>query len=368
MKNAFYSLFATIGILFYGCSTVKTTLDIRNYINTDINVNIESYNNKGSLKVNRSFVIEKADTLKKYFIPDTIIITKGYKNGNIKIKYNPTLGQSRFTLDPIQIPNSKDDINQAINITGLTLYSENDNKQKLLEIGTNLNFNKDTKFTRLVDITPQLASLIIGHKENDKLQIKEIIPLGRIEIKYVAPNYIEENSIIDKSTMAQLKVSVPVYGSVESKMSNNVLNEIKFDVKYYNYFNNTSFSTLISQLDSTKKRQLISELRLFGFTDKIWLIRKFDVIESGVFAITKGSKILTDSNAGIASVFTANAAYAFRAEDTQIVSISDQTYNLEYVEWQTVGQLIFKLTNNNRIDSSLTDMVVGSSIINTIEF
>jgi hypothetical protein len=342
---------------------VKANLTIRNYIKTDMTVNIESYDSRGNLKVNESFIVDKSTSINNVISPTTkVLVTKGYKNGNIKIKYNPTESNTKFTLDPIQVPNSNADLNQSIPLTGLTLYDVNDNRKQLVSLGTDLKFDTSTTFTRLIDVKQQLGSLVIGKKENNKLIISDIIPLKDIDIKYDRTSTIEESTIIEKSVISELKVAVPIYGSIESKMSNSDLHQVKWEISYYPFINNTSFSELVVDLDINNKTSLLRKLRLNDPTLGVFILRGFDVIESGIFSITNGTKVNTEGNAAIASVFTASAAYAFKSEDSKFVSIPNKAYNLGYEKWQTVSELIQNIENriiNLPSDGRLTPIILS---------
>ncbi|WP_276378554.1 hypothetical protein [Flavobacterium sp. H4147] len=329
---------------------IKTKLEFRNYIKTDITVNIESYDKKGKLKVNQSFIIPKAtvnktENVENIISTNEVVIIKGYKEGNIKIKYNPTESNTKFTLDPIQIPSTSNDLNHTIPLTGLVLYDVNDNKQRLISVGTDLKFNASTTFTRLTDVKQQLGSLIIGKKENEKLIVIDVIPLKNIDITYDRTSVLQESTVTEKSIISQLKVSVPIYGSIESMMSSSDLNQIKWDISYYPFLNNTSFSQLVTDLDLLNKKALVSKLKLNDSSLNIFMLRGFDVIESGIFSVTNGTKINNEGNAAIASIFTANAAYAFKSEDSKFISIPNKAYNLSYEKWQTVGELIQNIEN-----------------------
>jgi len=272
-----------------------------------------------------------------------VVLTKGYKGGNVKIKYHPTESNTKFTLDPIQVPNSKVDLNQSIALSGLTLYDVNDNKKRLISLGTDLKFDSTTTFTRLIDVKQQLGSLVIGKRENNKLIIIDVIPLKNIDITYDKTSRVQESTVIEKSVVSNLKIAVPIYGSVEAMMSNSDLNQVKWDISYYPFLSNASFSQLVTDLDVINKSALINKLRTNDNTLEIFILRSFDVIESGIFSVTTGTKINTEGNAAIASVFTANAAYAFKSEESKFVSIPNQAYNLSYIRWQTVGELIQNL-------------------------
>lgn len=346
MKKA--TLIAIISVIAMNTllAQVKANLTIRNYIKSDITVYLESYDSKGNLKVNESFIVDKSGAIQNTITPTTkLVVTKGYKGGNIKIKYNPTESNTKFTLDPIQIPNNNSDINQAITLTGLTLYDINDNKKRLVALGTDLKFESSTVFTRLIDVKQQLGTLIIGKKENSKLVIVDLIPLKNIDITYDRTSTLTESTVIEKSVVSQLKIAVPIYGSVEAMMSNSDLNQVKWEISYYPFLNNTSFSQLVVDLDVINKSALLKKLKLNDTTLSVFLLRGFDVIESGIFSITSGTKINTEGNAAIASVFTASAAYAFKSDDSKFVSIPNKAYNLSYEKWQTVGELIKSIEN-----------------------
>ncbi|WP_433900479.1 hypothetical protein [Sphingobacterium puteale] len=320
---------------------VKATLTILNYIKTDVLVFVESYDKNGILKANESFLVNKSTGAKEALTPtQKLYVAKGYKEGNIKIKYSPAESSSRFSLDPIAVPKNSSDFNQAVTLNGLTLHDVNDNKNRLITLGTELKFDSATQLSRIVDVKRQLGSLVVGKKEGEKLIISDIIHLKDVEIPYDKTSKLEETSVIEKSVMSQLKISVPIYGSVEAMMSNSDLNQVKWEILYYPFFNNTSFSDFIIAMDAPSKQSLINKLKINDSSLGVWLLREFDVIESGIFSVTNGTKINTDGNAAIASVFTASAAYAFKSENSKFVSIPNKAYNLKYTEWQKVGTLI----------------------------
>lgn len=326
------------------CAQVKANLTFKNYIKSDMNVYIESYDKKGTLKVNESFTVDKCSSIEEDIQPSSKLITvNGYKGGSIKIRYSPSESNTRFSLEPISVPDVKADVNQTLTLTGLTLYDVNDNKKRLISLGTELKFDSTTKFTRLIDAKQQLGSLIIGKVVNDKLVIVELIPLKSIDIPYDQTSVIQETSITERSVMSKLKLAIPVYGSVEAMMSSTDLNQVKWEISYYPFFNNTSFSQHITEMKIEAKNSLINTLKLSDTSLGVYLLRSFDVIESGIFSVTTGTKINTEANAAIASVFTANATYAFKAEDSKFVSIPNKAYNLSYEKWQSVGSLINSL-------------------------
>jgi hypothetical protein len=358
------TLIAIIGVMAVNTllAQVKANLTIRNYIKSDMTVYLESYDNKGNLKVNESYIVDKSTAAQNGITPTTkLVVAKGYKGGNIKIKYNPTESNTKFTLDPIQIPNNSSDVNQTIPLTGLTLYDINDNKKRLVSLGTDLKFDSSTVFTRLIDVKQQLGTLIIGKKENNKLVIVDLIPLKNIDITYDRTSTLQESTVIEKSVVSQLKVAVPIYGSVEAMMSNSDLNQVKWEISYYPFLNNTSFSQLVVDLDFVNKSALLKKLKLNDTTLSVFILRGFDVIESGIFSITSGTKVNTEGNAAIASVFTASAAYAFKSDDSKFVSIPNKAYNLSYEKWQTVGELIKSIENKMLglpVDGNLSPIIL----------
>jgi hypothetical protein len=353
MKNTkFFSGLLLTGLIFYSCTPVKTTVTFKNYIETDVTVNVESYTKKGKLKVNESVSIGKGikDQKPTEIIPtDKIYITKGYKGGNIKMKYHPTKSNTKYTIEPIIIPNSNDDLNIVEPLTGLVMYDANDSKLRLKQLGTDLKFDSSTILCRLVDIRPLLGGLIIGSVVNGILDIKDYIQIEKCEIPNDKASIIQETTYTEKSIVSGLKLSVPIYGSIESNMSNSDLCLVKCDILYFPYKNTVSIASLITSLDAVNRTALISKLKLQPSNQNIYILRSFDVIESGIFSTTNGTKITSDGNAAIASVFTADAAYAFKSEDSKFYSIPNKAYNLEYELWQTVSDLLLKLENNVKL-------------------
>jgi hypothetical protein len=344
MKNITMTILVSIlGFSQICFAQVKAKLTFINYITSDMSVFVESYDKNGKLKANESFVVAKSTILDKSTTPTTHLFESiAFKGGKITIKWNPILSNTKFTENPIQIPNSNLDVNRSIPLTGLILYDVNDNKQRLIAVGTNLKFDSATTFTRLIDVKQQLGSLIIGKIENNVLKIIENIPLKEVNILYDTPSVLKESTVTDKSVLSQLKTSVPIYGSLESLMSTSDLYQVMWDISYYPFQSNVGFSSLIMDLDASSKQVLLNKLRLnLGYD--IFLLRNFDIIESGIFSVTTGTKINTEANAAIASVFTASAAYAFKSEDSKFISIPNKVYNMKYEKWQSVSDLISKL-------------------------
>ena len=87
----------------------------------------------------------------------------------------------------------------------------------------------------------QLGSLFLGTKENNKIIIKDVIPLADLDITYDKTSILQESSVIEKSIVSQLKVAVPIYGSVEAMMSSSDLNQVKWEIPYYPFLSNASF-------------------------------------------------------------------------------------------------------------------------------
>ncbi|TEB41499.1 hypothetical protein D0809_25215, partial [Flavobacterium circumlabens] len=175
------------------------------------------------------------------------IVVDGYKGGSIKIKYNPSQSNAKFNYEPISISRSNSDVNHVVTLTGLELYESQVNVNKFLNLTKGLKFDSITKFERLIDITDQLGSLVIGKKNGNSVTITDVIPLKEVKIKYSTPIKYEEASILEKSTVSNLKLSIPVYGSIESLMSNSDLNYIKWGITYYPMINNTSITTAIEE-------------------------------------------------------------------------------------------------------------------------
>jgi len=136
---------------------------------------------------------------------------------------------------------------------------------------------------------------------------------------------------------------------------------VKWEISYYPFLNNTSFSQLVVDLDFVNKSALLKKLKLNDTTLSVFILRGFDVIESGIFSITSGTKVNTEGNAAIASVFTASAAYAFKSDDSKFVSIPNKAYNLSYEKWQTVGELIKSIENKMLglpVDGNLSPIIL----------
>src|SRR5688572_5765390 len=103
-------------ILFSSCKSVDANFTFDNYIESDVTANVSSYTNRGKLKVNESVSLTKATISDSdHVIPTSkSYSTKGYKGGNIRINYYPNGTNTRFTKDPIPVPNSNLDLNQEV--------------------------------------------------------------------------------------------------------------------------------------------------------------------------------------------------------------------------------------------------------------
>ncbi len=344
--NNWLSIMLLIALLVcISCSSVKTSILFKNYISNDVTVNVESYTKKGSLKHNESVLIPKGflDPEKKPASTDKEYTTIGYKGGNIKMKYYPTGGNSNFTLDPLVIPDSRRPINFVQTLTGLTMYDVNDGKQRLMQLGTDLKFDSTTVLYRMVDISPLIGSLVFGKMEGNKLVITDNYLIKEGRIQFDKPSTFEQNTITEKSLVSALKLSIPIYGSIEASMTSSSLYKITWLISYYSFNSNISTSTLLATLSPEKKKELVDALGILPKGLNVYIISSFDVIESGVFNITKGTEIITGGNVAVASVFTGNTAYTFRADDSQIISIPNKAYNIKFVEWETVDNLLKKL-------------------------
>ncbi|MCK9398920.1 MAG: hypothetical protein M0Q51_02850 [Bacteroidales bacterium] len=334
------------------CAPVKTTVTFKNYNEADVTVNIESYTKKGSLKVNESVSVGKGikdQTTKQITPTNKIYVTNGYKGGNIKMKYHPTISSTSYTIEPIIIPDSKNDVYREEPLTGLVMYDATDGKLRLKQLGTDLKFDSTSTLSRLVDIRPLLGCLIIGKEVDEKLIIQDYIQLEKFEITFDKPSIIQETAVTEKSIVSGLKISVPIYGSVEANMSSSNLCMVKCDILWFSYTNTVSTATLITSLDDANRKVLIAKLKLQPSDQNIYILRSFNVIESGIFSTTNGTNITSGGNAAIASVFTANASYAFKSEDSKFYSIPNQAYNLYYQPWQTVSSLLLILENNEKL-------------------
>jgi hypothetical protein len=348
MKKIFATLFLTASILFsYAAPPVKAVFTFKNFSESDMNVIIQIYDKKNNLMGNSSYSIDKASKA-----PNSNVITpftaqpieiKCFQGGLIKMKYKAGSSGAEYTIDPVDVPKSKDNLIRTFDLNGFTNYSANNDKARFLELGTQLNLTGVKEFSRLVDIVPQLGTLVVGKLKDNKLTNVDFIPVTPVKFEFSTPNTISESKLTEKSVMSDLSISIPIYGNIASSMVNDDVHSVRYNVSYYTYNNSTQISTIVNSFNTEQKKSLLANLRLFDNDMKIYILRKFDVLEDATFAVTGGTKIEIKGSASIAAVSTLSGSYIFNAQESKSISIPSKAYNIVYDEWMGVGELINKL-------------------------
>jgi hypothetical protein len=353
--------FLTLALFLIGCSPIKLTLRSLNLSKTEMIVDAESYDSKGNLKRSPSFD-SKGKTDDSQNAKETQYIIDAFQGGVVKLKYKPVGSEATFNLSEIKVPKSKEDFEKAFSLSDIKTYNEDDQKQKLLEIANNLKLENTKDFYRLVDVKKLLGTVIIGKIENSVLNPKDYFNLMEEKIEYAEAKETKSSAITTKSVITNVSLTIPIYGSVQSSFSNNNLHQVMWDIKYYNFLSSFNAGSVITGSSNDKKGNLLNVLNLYP-NDDIYILREFYIIESGTFSATSATKIETSADAAIASVFTADGAYAFKAEDSKFTTLPSQVYNLKFVKLMTVQNLIDKLNGNKSFNVVKEEIVTPRLII-----
>jgi hypothetical protein len=334
-------------LLSYAASPVKAIFTFKNYSESDMSVIIQVYDKKNNLMGNSSYPIDKAskDPNSNVITPFTAkpIEIKCFQGGLIKMKYKAGSSGAEYTIDPVDVPKSKDNLIRTFDLNGFTNYSANNDKARFIELGNQLNLTGVKEFSRLVDIVPQLGTLVVGKLKDNKLTNVDFIPVTTVKFEFSTPNTIQESKLTEKSVMTDLSVTIPIYGSIASSMVNDEVHSVRYNVSYYTYNNSTQISSIVNSFNTEEKKSLLANLRLLDKDMKIYILRKFDVLEDATFAVTGGTKIEIKGSASIAAVSTLSGSYIFNAQESKTISIPSKAYNIVYDEWMSVDELINKL-------------------------
>ena len=326
---------------------VKAIFTFVNYTDVDLTVIIQVYDKKNTLIGNPSYTITKGT-----ISPSTKTIdpftSKTFelnceKEGIIKIKYKVNGNGAEYTIDPLDVPKSNDNLVRVFDLSGFSNFDPNTDKTKFIELGHQLNLTESTEFTRLVDLIPQLGSLVVGKMVDKKLTNVDYIPITNVKYEFTPPSIIDESKFTQKSVMTDLSVTIPIYGSIASSMTNDAIYSVRYNVSYYPYNNSAQISPIINSWDSDKKKALLANLRLLDKGLYVYILRKFDVLEQATFSITDGTKIELAGSASIAAISTLSGSYIFNAQKSKSISIPSKGYNLIYDPWISVDDLITRL-------------------------
>lgn len=346
------------------CKTV-TKIQIKNFMFDDVNVEYNSENSKGVVKYHSEFFVEAAtfDSLNNEVLPGIgVEIFEGRKGGNVDIEYYGTKSTSRFACKSAKVHDSKDTmrINRILN--NVKPYSKENGQKQLEQLATEMKFDANTDLRTFVDIQSQLGCLLIGNEVENELKIKEPIRLAEIKLKTVRTSKQKFSTVTERSIINSLKVAVPIYGSIESKMNNDYVHNVAWDIDYYNHTSDISISTLIVNLDAAEKKKLKSKLEFFKAHD-IWVLREFDVLESCVFSVTEATEMGLIVDAAIASVVTTNNAYTFKAEESVFSSLPNKAYNTYYEKLGSVSDFISYLEGKDQEEKITSDIKKLNSVL-----
>jgi hypothetical protein len=348
-----------ITLLLFGCNPMKLTLNSYNNSTELMIVDAESYNKKGKLMASPSFKSsekEKEESKPK----ETKFVVDAYKGGVVKLKYKQLSAPTYFYLDEYKIPNKKEDFDKSFSLSEVKNYNETNEREKLFSLGTSLDLKDTKKLKRLIDISPLLGTIIIGKLDEKDLTIIESFTISKEEIKYVEPNINKSSAFTTKKVLAEISLSIPIYGEVSSTFQNEEIHQVNWEIKSYP-FELTSFGIQnILTLSDEKKRVLLEFLKAYSLDkeNEIYFIRKFDIIESGTFSTTKSTKINTIAEAAIASVFTAKGVYTFKSEDLKFKTIQSSAYNLKFVKPISISNLIKVLKGTDSYQKSLVEELI----------
>ena len=347
-KIIFSSIMVFLSLFSYSKPPVKALFNFKNYSESDMTVLIQVYDKKNNLMGNSSYPVNKGkkDTTTNIINPTTseVVQIKCYQGGLIKMKYRAGGSGAEYTIDPVDVPESKDDLIRTFDLNGFVNYDPNGDKERFVSLGNDLHLVGVNEFVRLVDLVPQLGSLVVGKMVDKKLTGVDFIPITNVKYEFSTSSSIKESKLTEKSVMTALSVTIPIYGSIASNMSNNNVHSVRYDISYYSYTNSVQISAIINSWTTEQKRALLANLRLLDKTNYVYILRKFDVLEEATFSITSGTKIKVEGNASIAAVSTLSGSYIFDAQESKSISIPSKGYNLVYDQWISVEELIAKLT------------------------
>ncbi len=332
-----------------GCpKNVHTLIDFQNYVPKAVQVKVTALDTQQNIVAAPSVIVGAAQYVPN---PDGGVQTEPdgtpklipgvpdggalqfdvEKKGRIKYEYQPVGTTSSMPLPEDNIP---DDPGKPFPVKKLipTMQSFDSvgTYRELESIAEQMGAKGQPLVGRLVDYIPRLSAAIIVDGQQKILDLVQLATPP--EIKFSAPFTITRSVYMNKDLVSNIKVAVPIYGSIESSFKDSGLYKATVDVKHFPYENPFELTTSILAADDAKLKALKAIIDTNSGC-KVRVIRGFRLIESAVFALQRGAKMQAGGNLAVASVLTADAVYNFSSGDESVTSLTQAVINVDYSEW-----------------------------------
>lgn len=254
----------------------------------------------------------------------------------IKVQYYPTISTARVTLDPpLYVHDSKQPFNTDVSVGRLGIFDATASESTILELGKNMGGGNSELAERLVDILPLLGSAIIATfavdaNKRETAEVHGSIPLQQVKYEYATPIELRSSTTTNRSIVARASVSIPVYGSIASSMSNASVYNMAWSIKHSPYLNSAFNVGDALETATLKDLKRMKNLLSANPNATLAVIHRMHVIESASFGLTQGKSLTATGSAAIASVFTASGSYSFNLSDETYVTLPSLVLNVEY--------------------------------------
>lgn len=341
--------------LITGCKHyVSTHIAVQNYVPMAVQVKVTALDTEQNIVASPSIVVPAATAVRA---PDGGVVLqpdgrpqlvpgvpdggpiefKVEAKGRIRFEYTPVGTNSSMPLPEDNVPN---DDSQPFKITKLvptiTPFDSAGTYADLERIAETMGAKNQPLVGRLVDYLPRLSAAIVIDSQSKIIDLVQLATPP--EFKFSAPMTVTRTVLLNKSLITNIKVAVPLYGSVESAFSDASLYKATVDVKHFPYENPFELSTSMQSADQVKLKALKAVIDA-NTGCKVRVIRGFRFIDAAVFALQRGTKRSASADSAVSSVLTSDAVYAFANEESSVNSLTQVVLNVDYSEWTCASVL-----------------------------
>lgn len=254
------------------------------------------------------------------------------KKGRIRYEYTPVGTSSSMPLPEDSVPNdsSRPYIIEKL-IPETPSFDSAGSYRQLEQLAEELGAQGQPVVGRLVDFIPRLSAAIVV---DAKGELKDLVQLSSPpEIKFSPPFTVLRTVLLDKSLATKIKVAVPVYGSIDTSITDSSLYKATVEIKHTPFENPFELASSLLNAEDVKLQAIQGAMAQHADC-AVRVIRGFRYVESAVFAVEQGIKFNGSTNLAVASVLTADAVYTFSKSQQSINTLAQAVFNFRYSEWK----------------------------------
>lgn len=155
--------------------------------------------------------------------------------------------------------------------------------------------------------------------------------IADIPVKFEASAKSDMSFKATASSIANLSVTIPVYGGIKASMTGDSIYDLKFTYVTSKYKNSELPADLPNKLTEEQRKQVRKLLGKPPTNDmKVVYIDSVECVSRFAWSAVKGRKVATQVEVNAMAIVSTNGAYAFAEQDSQMYSIDDTITKIRF--------------------------------------